>query len=134
MSDSHWRRLRWKIHKWAPTRYKLRRRFRDRCESCNHHARWTESWHTHGNRDGKVWHGPCIAFETWRDTADERLTVIGLMAEVAGLSSRDVQTVAALRDSEWTGRGRYEDLVWRAFYALSNRIAAPVSTDKGDQE
>lgn len=125
------RKLRWKIERYRPDGNKLRRRLIERCESCGQHARYLESWHTHGNRDGKVWHGPCIALDTWRSTAEERLTVLDVITEVWSITSRDVQIVASLREDEWEGRGRFEDLAWRVFYALDQKHTAAARASAG---
>lgn len=106
-----------------PTRHKLRR-LTERCETCGRRGRWNESWHTYGNRDGKVWHGQCMALEHARNAAEERMQMLDLITEVCGISGRDAQTLAGLREDEWTGHGRYEDLAFRVFYALDNRRKA----------
>jgi hypothetical protein len=87
--------------------------------------RYVESWHSFGNRDGKVWHGPCMAFERWRTTADERLAVLDLICDVWGVTQSDVEQVVALRTADDATGGNERNRAWRVMYALQNhRVAA----------
>jgi hypothetical protein len=103
----------------------VRRWATERCDSCGHRRRYVESWHTYGNRDGKVWHGPCMAFEQWRTTADERLAVLDLICDVWGVTQSDVEQVVALRTSDDAPGGNERNRAWRVMYSLQNhRVAA----------
>lgn len=101
-----------------------------RCDHCGHRFRWKrDARSSFGNRDSKVYHGPCIAYIQWRRTAEERLTVVGLLAEVSGLNTNDMQAIAHGRapvGEEHTA----SNLVWRVFYDLSK--LPTVHTDGGE--
>jgi hypothetical protein len=53
--------------------------------------------HATGNRDGKVFHGPCMAYQHWRAKADERLAVLAIAMDLSGMTDRDVQTAVEFR-------------------------------------
>lgn len=90
-----------------------------RCDHCGHRFRWmNDSRHSFGNRDGKVLHGPCIAYLIWRSKADERLTVLGLAIDVAGIGDRDVKLVAELRAETDAERVESSNRAFRVFYDL----------------
>jgi len=83
----------------------------DRCEHCGHGFRWSrDSRHASGNRDGKNYHGPCIAYLIWRRRAEDRLAVLGVVRELTSITSRDVENVVELRAQELP--------VWSVFYDL----------------
>src|SRR5689334_5090244 len=89
------RRVRPWWHRFKQNGYK-----RDHCHHCGHPFRWSrDARHATGNRDGLVYHGPCQAYLAWRGRADERLIVLGLACELAGLTARDVTGAAELRAS-----------------------------------
>lgn len=90
-----------------------------RCAHCGHRFRWSrDARNTFGNRDGKVYHSPCIAYIQWRRNAEERLTVVGLLADVSGLSANGMQAVAHGR-APVGEESAASNLVWRVFSDLS---------------
>lgn len=112
-----------RAHRIAPWWRRFRRNgYRvDRCEHCGHRFRWSrDSRHSFGQGDGRVYHGPCIALVTWRRRAEERLTVLGVVAELTGITGSDVREAMSLRASTGQpGSGSAEwNLAWRVFYDL----------------
>lgn len=97
----------------------IRRWLTLRCAHCGHRFRWSrDARHSFGNRDSKVYHDPCINYLIWRTKAEERLVVVGLLADVSGLNTNDMQTVAFTRAN--AGEEHHaQDRVWRVFYDLS---------------
>lgn len=94
-----------------------------RCAHCGHRFRWArDARHSFGNRDGKVYHGPCIDAIVWRRKADERLQVVAMLSDLSGLGDKDLQTVAELRATDAPGESTAANLVWRVFYDLSKRV------------
>lgn len=62
-----------------------------RCEHCGHRFRWKRDYrHSFGNRDGKVYHRWCMSYIEWHRIADERLRILAVTADLAGLTKRDV--------------------------------------------
>ena len=112
-SRDRWRRFPGTVRRWLT----------DRCEECGHRFHWKrDARHSFGNRDGKVWHSPCIGLVTWRTKAEERLAVIDLMAQVWGINASDVRELMANR----AVRDGYEssnawNLAGRVFYDLDNK-------------
>src|SRR3546814_20706100 len=100
-----------------------------RCAHCGHRFHWSrDARFSTGSRDGKVYHEPCLGYIEWRRQAEERLTVVDLLADVSGLNTNDMQAVAtgpAAVGEEHTA----VTPVWRVFYDLSQRHAPP-STDR----
>jgi len=105
------------------------RRFRrngyrpERCEECGHRFHWKrDARHSFGNRDGKVWHGPCMSLVVMRGKAEDRLEVLGVMVELTGVTGADVRATMSLRDtSGQPGSGSNGwNLAWRVFYDLEN--------------
>lgn len=97
---------------------------RERCEHCGHPFRWSrDARHGTGNRDGKTYHGPCLAYIHWRRKADERLTVLGVVTELTGISASDVRNTMSLRDDNGQpGSGSNGwNLAWRVFYDLEQQ-------------
>lgn len=93
-----------------------------RCDHCGHRFRWKrDARHSFGNRDGKVWHGPCLEAVYLRRERDEYLDVLAITADLAGLDGRTVRGAAELRAESDTERSQISDKVWRAFYALEKR-------------
>ena len=93
-----------------------------RCAHCGHRFRWSrDARSATSNRDGKVYHGPCLSYIIWRRDAEERLDVLGWVMEIADLKPDDVRQVVEMRmtlDPATLDQGAK---VWRAFYALSKR-------------
>lgn len=104
---------------------------RDRCHHCGHPFRWTrDSRHATGNRDGKVFHGPCMAYLTWRAKADERIAVLGLTVEVTGVNDRDIKAAAELRAASEDERVASSNRAFRVFYDLGKE-ATPCTHPDG---
>ena len=83
----------------------------DRCEHCGHGFRWSkDARHSFGNRDGKVFHSPCISYKIARRQADDRLAVLGVVMEVSGLTPSEVQTVIELRETDCHAFSVFHDL------------------------
>lgn len=102
-----------------------------RCAHCGRRFRWSrDARHATGNRDGKVYHGTCLTAIEWRRKAEERLTVVGMLAEVSGLNANDMQAVAFTRAAPGEEHTA-QNFVWRVFYDLSKRT--PDHTD-GDRD
>lgn len=109
------------VHPWW-RRFKRNGYRRDRCEGCGHRFRWSrDPRHSFGNRDGKVWHGPCIALVQWRGAADERLAILDLICEVWAVTDRDVKGVVEMRTADDASGARLRNQAFRVFYDLSNR-------------
>ena len=116
-----WRRVvRWRsIRPWW-------RRFRangyrlDRCDHCGHRFRWMRDSRFGQQGSNKHWHGPCQAYLAWRRRADERLAVVGVMAELSGLTASDLRETMSLRDSTGQPGSGSEgwNAAWRVFYDL----------------
>ena len=95
-----------------------------RCAHCGHRFRWSrDPRSSFGGRDGKVYHGPCIAYLIWRKSAEDRLTVLGLVAEIADLGDSEVGAIAELRAADENERTASSNRVWRVFNDL--RKSAP---------
>lgn len=126
MSDAR-KRVKVRLRRLLPTRHKLRRVFRDCCEECGRRGRWNESWHTFGNRDGKHWHGICIALAQRRTQVDEAMAVLDLICDVWNVDSRAVQQVAELRGGQAWDEANQKNRAWRVMYALERRREAASS-------
>ena len=97
----------------------VRRLLTLRCDHCGHKFRWVnDARHSFGNRDGKVLHGPCIAYLTWRTKAEERLTVLALTLDMSGVTDRDVKGAAELRAENEDERVAASNRAFRVFYDL----------------
>lgn len=117
------RRPRWTepktIHRWLTKR----------CEHCGHRFRWSrDARHATGNRDGKVYHGTCMSYLHWRRVAEERLDMVALTCEIAGLTGRDVQGVVEIRTTGTTDPSTDRDKAWRVFYDLEKRTEKETTT------
>lgn len=100
-----------------------------RCAHCGHRFRWSrDARHATSNRDGKVYHGPCLGYIQWRAKAEDRLTVFGVVVDMAGISDRLVTGVVELRAETEDERVASSNRVFRVFYDLSKRRPAPEPT------
>ena len=121
-----------KAPRWTDLR-EVRRWATLRCEHCGHRFRWNrDSRHSFGNRDGRVYHGPCLGYIEWRRRAEERLTVLGLTCELSGLTVRDVTVAAELRATTEDERITASNRTWRVFYDLGRqaRESSDSETDR----
>jgi hypothetical protein len=90
-----------------------------RCAHCGHRFRWSrDARHSFGNRDGIVYHGPCIAYLQARRRADERLEVLGWTLDIADLTGDEVRQVIELRMSMDLSTLDQGGKAWRVFYEL----------------
>lgn len=90
-----------------------------RCAHCGHRFRWTkDARFSFGNRD--VYHNACMGYLVWRRKADERLAVLGVTAELAQVSGRDVRLVMELRAAVESDRAAASDVAWRVFRDLES--------------
>ena len=95
---------------------RLKRWLRDRCDHCGHRFAWKgDGRYSHGNRDGRVLHGPCMAYLTWRTKADERLAMLGVTLDMAGMTDRDVKTAVELRAESEDQRVSDSNAAFRVF-------------------
>ncbi len=131
MASSRLRRwiIRLRLRRIAPWWRRFRRNgYRpDRCEHCGHRFRWNrDARHSFGNDDNRRYHGPCIAYVTCRRRAEERLTVLGVVVELTGITSSDVREVMANRvdGPPWAGSDQW-NLAWRVFYDLEQSTKQP---------
>lgn len=99
----------------------FRRWRKDQCDHCGERFRWRAARNSFGNRDGKVWHNACIAYLTWRTKADERLAVLALTLDVAGVTDRDIKGAAELRAETDIERVKAGNRAFRVFYDLSKQ-------------
>jgi hypothetical protein len=101
----------------------VRRWLTDRCEGCGHRFRWKrDARHSFGNRDGKVWHDPCISLVVWRGKAEERMEVLDVVTDLWEIKEPTVSEILALRRPKYEHNGR--NLGWRVFYDLDNKRTA----------
>lgn len=122
MSNRLTRRL-GRIRPWW-RRFKRNGYQRDRCHHCGHPFRWSrDPRHATGNRDGLVFHGPCIALVSCRRKADERLSVLDLALHVTHTTVRDLRDLASLQYSDLSPVARTigDNRVWRVTYDLEQR-------------
>lgn len=98
-----------------------------RCAHCGHRFRWSrDSRSSFGNRDGKVYHGPCIAYIQWRSKAAERLEVLDVVTDLAGISHRLIVGVIENRAEGADERTRESNRAFRVFYDLDKKRSADV--------
>lgn len=91
-----------------------------RCAHCGHRFRWRrDARHSTSNRDGKVFHGPCLSAVTWRAKAEERLAVLGLVVETTGVDTLAMQAVAQRRETTDAAQTAAGNRTWRVFYDLA---------------
>lgn len=91
-----------------------------RCEHCGHRFRWKrDARFSFGNRDGKVYHGPCIAYLQWRTKAGERLAILDVVSEVSGMTARTIEGVIENRTERLSDiRTSQSNRAWRVFRDL----------------
>lgn len=98
----------------------VRRLLTLRCAHCGHKFRWmNDSRHATGNRDGLVYHRPCIGYLTWKRKAEDRLAVLALTMDISGLTDRDIQGAAELRAEARDERVSASNRAFSVFYDLS---------------
>lgn len=102
-----------------------------RCTHCGHRFRWSrDNRFSFGNRDEKVYHGPCIAFLQWRTKADERLAILDVVTDLAGISNRLITGVIENRAESTEQRVAESNRSWRVFRDLDKLRAARVPTEQ----
>ena len=110
--------------KLAKNPREVRRLLTLRCAHCGHKFRWiNDARHASGNRDGLVYHGPCIAYRTWRRKAEDRLAVLALTLDVAGVTARDIKGAAELRATTTDERVAASNRAFSVFYDLSKETS-----------
>lgn len=109
-----------RIGQLAKNPREVRRLLTLRCAHCGHKFRWmNDARHSTGSRDGTVYHGPCMAYTIWRTKAEERLAVLALTLDVAGVTDRDIKGAAELRATTDDERVAVSNRAFRVFYDLS---------------
>ena len=102
-----------------------------RCAHCRHRFRWSrDPRHATSNRDGKVYHGPCLSYIVWRRDAEQRLDVLGWVMEIADLTPDDVKQVLELRMSMDLSTLDQGGKAWRVFNDLSKRADSQPSGEE----
>ncbi|MBT2485795.1 MULTISPECIES: hypothetical protein [unclassified Microbacterium] len=91
-----------------------------RCERCGHRFRWSrDARHSFGNRDGKVYHRPCLEAVMWQSKADERLVILDLVTDIAGLNHLTIEGVIENRTERMSdARTTLSNRSWRVFRDL----------------
>ena len=108
-----------RIAQLAQNPREVRRLLTLRCAHCGHKFRWMrDPRHSNGSGSG-VYHGPCMAYTHWRAKAEERLTVLALTLDVAGVTDRDIKGAAELRATTDRERVAASNRAFRVFYDLS---------------
>lgn len=101
---------------------RVRRWHRDRCAHCGHRFAWQrDARHSFGNRDGNIYHEPCIGYLMWRTKAEERLDMLNLVCEVWTVSDSDVKQLVELRAGTDDERVARSNLAFRVFYDLEKQ-------------
>jgi hypothetical protein len=101
----------------------------DRCAHCGHRFRWKrDARHANGNRDGKVFHGPCLAYLTWRRKAESRLDILALTLDVAGVTSGDIKGAAELRAISDDERRAVSSRAFSVFFDLERSSVSSEAT------
>lgn len=101
-----------------------------RCAHCGHRFRWSrDARHATGNRDGKVYHGPCLGYIEWHRRAEDRLSLLGWVLDIAQLTPDDVRQVIELRMSMDLSTIDQGGIAWRVFYDLSKRTPEPTERE-----
>lgn len=92
-----------------------------RCEHCGHRFRWKrDSRHSFGGSRA-VYHQACIGFIEWRRSAGERLDILEVAMDIAGIADRDVQTSIELRATTEDERIAGASKAFRVFYDIQRR-------------
>ena len=108
----------------APKR--IRRWLRDRCAHCGHRFAYRgDARHSYGNRDGKVYHNPCIGYLTFRSKAEERLAILDLVVDVWNVDERDAKMTIELRAGNGDERIAASNRAFRVFHDLAKFRAIP---------
>lgn len=102
---------------------RVQRWLNDRCEHCDHRFHWKhDARHSFGNRDGKVYHEPCIAHLIWRTKADERLRILAVICEAWGVTSGDVDGLVSMQSATDDERRDRSNMRFRVFYDLGKFV------------
>jgi hypothetical protein len=101
-----------------------------RCERCGHRFRWSrDARHSFGNRDGKVYHRPCLEAIMWQSKADERLAILDVVTDLAGISNRLITGVIENRAESEDQRITDSNRSWRVFRDLEKKRTADVEIE-----
>lgn len=105
-----------------------------RCERCGQRFRWSrDARHSFGNRDGKVYHRPCLEAIMWQSKADERLAILDLVTDIAGLNALTIEGVIENRTERLSdARTALANQSWRVFRDLGKLRAADVEIGRQD--
>ena len=96
-----------------------------RCAHCGHRFRWSrDARHSFGTRDGRVYHRPCLERIMWRTAAEERLAVLDVVTDLAGISNRLITGVIENRAESEAQRISESNRSWRVFRDLDKMRAA----------
>lgn len=110
--------------KWLDV-MEVRRWLTLRCAHCGHRFRWKrDPRHSFGNHDGRVYHGPCMGYITWRRDAEERLEVLGIACDITRLTSQTITGLVEMRAKDEGERITQSNKVFRVFYALRKQQEA----------
>lgn len=110
--------------KWLDVK-EVRRWATLRCEHCGHRFRWHhDPRHSYGNRDGKVYHGPCMAYLEWRRKADERLFVLNAVCDDRGVGIRDISLIVGKNATDVIDRVAHSNIAFRVTLDLRHRQEA----------
>jgi hypothetical protein len=103
---------------WMASRLRSKWFPRQRCTHCGRPFEQGDGRHSFGNRDGRVYHEPCIGYLIWRRKAAERLEVLDLVCEIWEVNDRDVTGAFELRAQGEDQRVEWSNLAFRVMYDL----------------
>lgn len=107
----------------------------DRCAHCGHRFAWSgDARHANGNREGKVFHGPCLTYLHWRAKADERLAMLAVVMDLSGLTARDVKGAVELRAESESERIATNSQAFRVLYDLEKLAHAWTVATEGREQ
>lgn len=94
-----------------------------RCERCGHRFRLKrDARHSFGNRDGKVYHRPCLEAIVWQSKAEERLEILDIVTDIAGLNHLTIEGVIENRTERLSdARAALSNRSWRVFRDLAKK-------------
>jgi hypothetical protein len=105
-----------------------------RCEHCGHRFRWKrDARHSFGGNQA-VYHQYCMGYITWRRTAEERLYILAVTADLAGLTERDVTIALELLARDEAERTTESNRAWRVFRDLRAADLLPTPAPESETE